>query len=378
MKRFILCLSMLLIGVMHLCAQSEVMINMEKENGVYKIPCLVNGAKMKFIFDTGASSVSISSSMANYLLENDYISADDIKGQGKFGTADGRIVDHTKIVLKDIEIAGLHLYNVEATVMQNASAPMLLGQTAIQKLGRIELQGNKLIIKDASVSDEDKDAQIQKWIDKAKEYIEMHLYSKAKEMLQKVYAVDGLSAYGIYQYAQTCYFGRDLETAYEVLNNIEDYSYYDENKVDIYSTMADVCWGLKKYDEALAYYERSFDKAFGTDEDRAWTAAAMAAIHSIQGNHNGAAIEYKIALYCMEMHLQLEEGYLWKDCNGYLKKSQKSYRTDTIDSWAFYIADESYEAGSWSLDGFLAQIKKMASIGNKEARKRLNKAGITY
>ncbi len=49
MKRFILCLSMLLIGVMHLCAQSEVMINMEKENGVYKIPCLVNGAKMKFI-----------------------------------------------------------------------------------------------------------------------------------------------------------------------------------------------------------------------------------------------------------------------------------------------------------------------------------------
>lgn len=45
MKRFILCLSMLLIGVMHLCAQSEVMINMEKENGVYKIPCLVNGAK---------------------------------------------------------------------------------------------------------------------------------------------------------------------------------------------------------------------------------------------------------------------------------------------------------------------------------------------
>lgn len=104
----------------------------------------------------------------------------------------------------------------------------------------------------------------------------------------------------------------------------------------------------------------------------------MAAIHSIQGNHNGAAIEYKIALYCMEKHLQLEEGYLWKDCNGYLKKSQKSYRTDTIDSWAFYIADESYEAGSWSLDGFLAQIKKMASIGNKEARKRLNKAGITY
>ena len=52
---------------------SQTIINMEENNGVYKIPCIVNGARMKFIFDTGATSVSMSSQMANYLLENDYI-----------------------------------------------------------------------------------------------------------------------------------------------------------------------------------------------------------------------------------------------------------------------------------------------------------------
>ena len=33
-------------------------IIMEKDGGVYKIPCSVNGAKMKFIFDTGAATVA--------------------------------------------------------------------------------------------------------------------------------------------------------------------------------------------------------------------------------------------------------------------------------------------------------------------------------
>ena len=55
-----------------LCGMAQKRIVMERESGVYKIPCKVNGAKMKMIFDTGASSVSISSSIAQYLYYNDY------------------------------------------------------------------------------------------------------------------------------------------------------------------------------------------------------------------------------------------------------------------------------------------------------------------
>lgn len=119
---------------------------MEKENGIYKIKCKINGAPMKMYFDTGATNVSISLSTALYLFENDLISKEDIKGTTKISTADGTIRDNMLVNLKDVEIAGLHLRNVQAVVSSSINAPLLLGQSAIQKLGRISLNGNILTI----------------------------------------------------------------------------------------------------------------------------------------------------------------------------------------------------------------------------------------
>ena len=56
---------------------AKVTIEMEKEGGVYKVPCIVNGLRMRFIFDTGAANVCISETMANYMLENDYLQKED-------------------------------------------------------------------------------------------------------------------------------------------------------------------------------------------------------------------------------------------------------------------------------------------------------------
>lgn len=134
---------------------AQVTITMEQDGGVYKVPCVVNGAKMKFIFDTGAATVCLSESMAEYLLDNDYISKDDIIGLGASQVADGRIVDHVKINLKDIEIAGLHLKDVEAIVVEGQRAPLLLGQSAIQKIGRVSIEGNKLTIDNGKNDDID-------------------------------------------------------------------------------------------------------------------------------------------------------------------------------------------------------------------------------
>ena len=129
-------------------ALAQKVIQMENTNGVYRIACSVNGAKMKMIFDTGASTVSLSETMANFLYDNGYISDEDVLGTSKSRTADGAIHDNVVINLKDIEISGLHLKNVLATVISSQNAPLLLGQTAIQKLGRISLNGNKLFIHD--------------------------------------------------------------------------------------------------------------------------------------------------------------------------------------------------------------------------------------
>ncbi len=148
MKKLLLAL---LLVANTICAQ--VTITMEREAGVYKVPCVVNGAKMKFIFDTGAATVCLSESMAEYLLDNDYISKDDFIGTGSSTVADGRSVSHLKIILRDIEIAGLHLKDVEASVVEGQRAPLLLGQTAIQKLGKVAIDGNKLIIENGNEAD---------------------------------------------------------------------------------------------------------------------------------------------------------------------------------------------------------------------------------
>ena len=142
MKKILL--TLLVIACTTLSAQ--VTITMEQEAGVYKVPCVVNGAKMKFIFDTGAATVCLSESMAEYLLDNDYISKEDFIGTGTSTVADGRTVNHKVIILRDIEIAGLHLKDVEASVVEGQRAPLLLGQTAIQQLGKYAIKDNLLYI----------------------------------------------------------------------------------------------------------------------------------------------------------------------------------------------------------------------------------------
>lgn len=107
------------------------------------MPCKVNGLTLKFIFDTGASDVSISLTEALFMLKNGYLSESDLIGSEYYKLADGKISEGTKIILKKIEIGNLKLLNVKATIVHNLSAPLLLGQSALNRLGKIEFDYSK-------------------------------------------------------------------------------------------------------------------------------------------------------------------------------------------------------------------------------------------
>jgi len=142
----------------------EVVVPMEKqENGLYLIPCTVNGVPMKFIFDTGASSVNISLAEALFLFKNGHIKESDIRGTSHALIANGEIVENTRIQLRKIEIGGIEINDVDATVSHNLNAPLLLGQSAISKLGSIQLEGTNLIIKDHKGSKE-QNGTISNWV----------------------------------------------------------------------------------------------------------------------------------------------------------------------------------------------------------------------
>ena len=129
---------------------SQKTIEMEYNNGVYLIPCKVNNVPMKFIFDTGASNVSISLTEAKFLLKQGALKDEDLLGTVKYQIANGEVQEGTKIILKEINIGGVILKDVEAGIVHQENAPLLLGQSAISKLGKIRLDGNKLIIESKS------------------------------------------------------------------------------------------------------------------------------------------------------------------------------------------------------------------------------------
>lgn len=122
---------------------------MEAENGVRYVWIEINGIKLKFIFDTGASSICISPAEATVLYRQGTLAEDDIIGTQSFQDATGRISEGTRINLREVKIGNIILENIEATVIDNINAPLLLGQTAFERFGKIEIDNsnNEIIFK---------------------------------------------------------------------------------------------------------------------------------------------------------------------------------------------------------------------------------------
>ena len=122
-------------------------IPFSKERGVCKVNCSINGLPLYFIFDTGASDVSLSQVEANFMMKNDYLSSKDISGTQYYGTATGDVSEGTVVVLREVNFGGVTLQNVKASVVKNQKAPLLLGQSVLSRLGRIEIDNANKVIK---------------------------------------------------------------------------------------------------------------------------------------------------------------------------------------------------------------------------------------
>jgi clan AA aspartic protease (TIGR02281 family) len=135
---------------------SQKIIDMVEVNGIYQIPCKVNGVPMNFIFDTGASEVTISLTEAKFLVKQNLLNKEDFIDTINYQMANGEIVEGTKIILKSIDIDGIILENVDATIINEQNSPLLLGQSAISKLGKYTISENKLIINNSDIQNSSK------------------------------------------------------------------------------------------------------------------------------------------------------------------------------------------------------------------------------
>jgi clan AA aspartic protease (TIGR02281 family) len=120
-------------------AEKGVVVKMKREHGVRYIPAKVNGQELHFVFDTGASTICISTLEAAMLIKNGTLTRDDIVGEEQFMDATGRISVGAKINLRTVTIGGKELKNVAATVVENPQASCLLGQSVLARFGSYKI-----------------------------------------------------------------------------------------------------------------------------------------------------------------------------------------------------------------------------------------------
>ena len=110
-------------------------LKLKKDGGIYLVPCKINGLDFDLYFDTGASLVSLSLKEAKKLISAGKLKPEDIIGKTQMTIANGQFVNGTIILIRELKVGDLILKDIEAVITEAQTAPLLLGQSAINKFG---------------------------------------------------------------------------------------------------------------------------------------------------------------------------------------------------------------------------------------------------
>jgi clan AA aspartic protease (TIGR02281 family) len=116
------------------------------KSNLYEVICSVNGVPMKFLYDTGASGVLLSKTEADFLLKNDYLKSTDFGQKVRNRMANGSLVEGVTLRIRKFKIGDLELENIEGSVIDNSDVDLLLGQSVLQKFGKIEIDNEKSVM----------------------------------------------------------------------------------------------------------------------------------------------------------------------------------------------------------------------------------------
>ena len=231
----VLFLAIILIAPILIFGQS--IIKMEKEGGVFKIPCKINGKDVKFIFDSGASDVSVS---LEYFLEgikNGVFKETDILPEiVNYKIANGDISQAQRINIRNLKIGNLTLYNVKASVSLDLNSPMLLGQSAMEQFGEYTISYDNSTLKIRGNAQSDLDIAFKKAKEKLQNQVnatgnsdmlsmyEIQIQQSKEEMENDLKVVEGLE-FEVYEVAKRESGGNNSVTfKYDITNN-SNYNY---------------------------------------------------------------------------------------------------------------------------------------------------------
>ena len=80
------------------------------------------------------------------MLKNDYLNEKDFKGSRRYLTADGSIANGAVVRIKEMKVGDCTLKNIDASVVKSQKAPLLLGQSVLERFGAITIDNKKSIL----------------------------------------------------------------------------------------------------------------------------------------------------------------------------------------------------------------------------------------
>jgi len=301
---------------------AQVRIKMEKENGIYTTPCKVNGLQLRFIFDTGASNVSISLSEAIFMLKNGYLADTDLHGSTYSQIANGDIIENTSINIRELEIGGIKLFNVSAIIVHELSAPLLLGQSAIQKLGKIQLEGDELVIINTNdQSGSYSPIDLKPLIKKAQGYYFDKLYSLSSDTYEWAYLLspESFDCFNLFLMAASFYNCNLYEQCIKYSHKASKCTSDKNQLFYTYQQIGDSYRKLENYEQASIYLERAF--TYSSDGDQSSLIfCSLGLVKFFSEKYNQALLDFQNSLYFfMRQNDIKEEDFIHgKYKNGYL------------------------------------------------------------
>jgi clan AA aspartic protease (TIGR02281 family) len=348
--------------------KSQVRIKMQKEGGVYTTPCSVNGLRLRFIFDTGASNVSMSLSEAIFMLKNGYLDEKDLHGSSYTQIANGDIVENTTVNIKELEIGGIKIHNVEATIIHELSAPLLLGLSAIQKLGKIQIDDNNLIIFNfGSPSNENACNDAKELVAKARQYYFDELAYLSAETYQKAYDLcpDALDCFSLSIMGTTYLKSSNYSSSIKYLEMASKCETKEKDLYFIFSDLANAYIGLGNFESAILNIQKALTNTTENfDIFHCYFDLGYIFTQLKEYNH---AVEY------FEKSGEFYLKYLSSDNNEVMKGKIKN---QVLGETYSIISNNYYKLGQQSKsDKFLI---KSALCGNENAIISCKKYGLNY
>jgi aspartyl protease family protein len=117
-------------------------VSIPRTNGQFFAQGRVNNGSVRFLVDTGASTVALTLEDAR----KSGININSLVYNRPVATANGRVMA-AEAMLKDVRIGGVRVTNVRALVLSEGLHISLLGMTYLGELQKVEVMPNQLILR---------------------------------------------------------------------------------------------------------------------------------------------------------------------------------------------------------------------------------------